>query len=115
MRLEPQSPFMQPAKNPTFGVAWLLLLTVVAAATMAMVSYSFFLPAVTNEVNAWLGRSLAVVDQGDDRRAHVIFLVLCYSIPMALVFAAHMVQRFLRIVIKMVAQSQATDEEFRMS
>ena len=92
----------------------MLLVTAVAASAVLLVVYSLFLPSVTNEANAWLGRTVAPTALGDDRRAHVIFLVLCYSAPMTLALMTGIIQRLGRWVIARLFAADEVSDEFRM-
>ena len=115
MVTQPQSPFSPPPpRGFTFGVDWMLLLTVVMAATALLVGYAFFLPSVTTELNAWLGRTVPPGDQDENRRAHIVFLVLCYSMPMILAVAARSVQLAGRKLAGRLAAEDQEDERFRM-
>lgn len=115
MAPQPQSPFSAPPQRGfTFGVDWMLLLTVIMAAAAMLVGYALFLPSVTTELNAWLGRTVSPGDQDDNRRAQIVFLILCYSMPMILATAARSVQLAGRMVARLLAAEQKEDERFRM-
>lgn len=114
MSPQPQSPFSSPPRRLTFGVDWMLLLTVVMAATAMLVGYALFLPSVTTELNAWLGRTVTPGDQDENRRAQIVFLILCYSMPMILAVAARGVQLVGRKLASRLAEGDQEDERFRM-
>lgn len=115
MVAQPQSPFSpEPPRGLTFGVDWMLLLTVVMAATAMLVGYALFLPSVTTELNAWLGRTVPPGDQDENRRAQIVFLVLCYAMPMILAIAARGVQLLGRMIARRLASEDREDERFRM-
>lgn len=88
-----ESPFMQ--RQPvrlSFGTMLIMLLMVVAAGISLLCYYALRVPAITQELNAWLGRPDAVVDRAAARRAQVTFALFVYSAPLALgifVYAVH--------------------------
>ena len=93
---------------------WVLLLTLVAAATATLVGYAFFLPSVTSELNAWIGRSTPPSNEDDSRHAQIVFLLLCYSAPMILGLAARLVQLAVRKLALRWAVENEDDPRFRM-
>lgn len=109
-----QSPFSPPPPKFTFGVDWMLLVMVVAAATALMFTYALFLPSVTSELNAWMGRSSALGDVGENRRAQIVFLMLCYSAPMILGLAARLIQLGGRMLASRLEDQPGNDDEFTM-
>lgn len=111
---EPQSPFSPPPPKVTFGMDWMLLVTMVAAATTLMFAYALFLPSVTSELNAWLGRAVDLGEVGENRRAHIVFLMLCYSAPMILGLVARLIQIGGRMLAKRLEDQVSNDDEFTM-
>lgn len=111
---DPQSPFSPPPEKFTFGMDWMLLVTMVAAATALMFAYSLFLPAVTSELNAWMGRTVDLGEAGENRRAHIVFLMLCYSAPMILGLVARLIQIGGRMLAKKLQDQAGADDEFTM-
>ncbi|MGN6548128.1 MAG: hypothetical protein ACTHK7_24040 [Aureliella sp.] len=109
-----QSPFSPPPRGFTFGVDWMLLLMVVAAAGTALVGYALFLPSVTTELNAWLGRTVAPGDEDQNRFRQIVFLILCYSMPMILAAAARAVQLAGRKLASWLPREDQEDDRFRM-
>ena len=92
----------------------MLLLTVVAAATATLVGYALFLPAVTSEFNAWMGATTAPSNEDGNRRAQIVFLMLCYAAPMMLGLAARLVQLAGQTLAKRMASREDDNPEFRM-
>lgn len=111
---DPQSPFSPPPRKFTFGMDWMLLVMMVAAATALMFAYALFLPAVTSEFNAWLGRTVDLGEVGENRRAQIVFLMLCYSAPMILGLAARLIQIGGRMLAKRLEDKPGDDDEFSM-
>lgn len=109
-----QSPFSPPPPKFTFGMDWMLLVTMVAAATALMFTYSLFLPSVTSELNAWLGRTVDLGNSADNRRAHIVFLMLCYSAPMILGLAARLIHLGGQMLAKSLKEQPGVDDEFTM-
>lgn len=114
MTNQPESPFSAQQTRLTFGLDWILLLTLVAAATATLVGYALFLPSVTSELNAWLGKPAVSGDGDNNRRAHIVFLVLCYAAPMILGLAVRLVHSAGKWVALRLNAASADDENFRM-
>ena len=92
-----------------------MLLMVVGAGVGLLVYYALRVPAITSEINAWLGRPDAVVDRGDARQAQVIFALFVYTAPLALgmfVYLLHYVINWLDRLTRRAQQDES--EEFRM-
>ncbi len=92
----------------------MLLVTMVAAATALMFTYALFLPPVTSELFAWLGRTVDLGDVGKTRRSQIIFLMMCYSAPMILGLAARLVHLGGRMLAKRLEETSSEDDEFSM-
>lgn len=110
------SPFLQAAPLKLgFGTVMLMLLMVVAAGAALLVWYALQVPAITSELNAWLGRPNPVVDTAEGRRAQVIFLLVVYSAPLALgimVYTLHYLLAWLNHWSQ--TRDDADDEPYRM-
>ncbi len=110
------SPFLvrQPVRIG-FGTMMILLFMVVSAGVGLLLYYAMRVPAITSEINAWLGRPNAPIDHAEGRRAQVIFALFVYTAPLALgmlVYAMHFVVNW---VDRLSRQSQQPeDEQFRM-
>lgn len=109
-----QSPFSQPPKKFTFGMDWMLLVTMVSAATALMFAYALFLPSVTSEFNAWMGRTVDLGEVGENRRSQVIFLMLCYCAPMILGLTARLIHLGGQLLAKRLQDKPGSDDEFTM-
>lgn len=78
------SPFAekQVKSGPKFGMTFLLLMMVIFASCFAALGLAIRVPAVTSEINAWLGQP---TDQAAlDRSAQVRFAYFCYAAPLLL-------------------------------
>jgi sterol desaturase/sphingolipid hydroxylase (fatty acid hydroxylase superfamily) len=110
------SPFMKPeAVRLSFGTLLILLLMVVGAGVGLLIFYAMRVPAITSEINAWLGRPNPAVDSASGRVAQVTFVLFVYTAPLGLGmlvyfmhFGINWIDRRLR------SRDQAEDEEFRM-
>lgn len=109
-----ETPFSAPEPRLTFGLDWILLLTLVAATAAALVGYALFLPLITGELNAWLGRPAVSSEAGENRRAHIMFLLLCYAAPMILGLTVRLVHASGIAVGKRLEARAADDDDFRM-
>lgn len=110
------SPFLkqQPVRIG-FGTMMILLLMVVSAGVGLLIFYAMRVPAITSEINAWLGRPDAVVDRGEARRAQLIFALFVYTAPLALgmfVYLLHYVVNWLDHRTK--APETEADDPFSM-
>ncbi len=113
--VQTQSPFSTSERRSlTFGMDWLLLVTFVAAATALMLGYALFLPSVRAELNAWLGRPTEEGQLEDNRRMHIIFLMMCYSAPLVLGLVARLVHFGGRYLAERLQPADDDDSEFRM-
>ncbi|MEZ6136766.1 MAG: hypothetical protein R3C53_17870 [Pirellulaceae bacterium] len=111
---EVESPFLerQPVRL-SFGTMLVLLLMVVGAGVGVLLFYAFRVPAITTEINAWLGRPDAMVDQADARRAQLVFALFVYTAPLALgifVYLAHLLVNW----VSVVTEPKRESDEFRM-
>ena len=111
---ETQSPFSPPPKKFTFGLDWMLMVMMVAAATALMFAYALLLPPVTSELNAWLGRTADLGEGGGTRRSQIVFLMLCYAAPMILGLVARLIQIAGRLLAKRMVEATEGDDEFSM-
>ncbi len=110
------SPFMQAQPiRLGFGTILIMLLTVVGAGVGLLIYYAIQVPAITSEFNAWMGRPNPVSDSAEAREAHVKFLLVVYSAPLAL----GMLVYFMHFVISTLdrwsrSRDEIEDEPFRM-
>lgn len=111
-----ESPFM--ARKPVrlgFGIVFLMLLTVVSAGVALLIYCAMQVPAITSEVNAWMGRPIVAADSGEARKMQVIFALFVYTAPLALgilVGGLHVVINWLDRMTKQT--DSPADDEFRM-
>lgn len=110
------SPFMQsPPLRFSFSTIMIMLLMVVGAGIGLLIYYALQVPAITSEFNAWLGRPNPVVDTAEGRSAHVIFLLVVYSAPLALGMLVYLLHYGLSLLDSWTRfRSRADDEPFRM-
>lgn len=111
-----ESPFRkrQPVRL-SFGTMLMLLLMVVGAGVGLLVYYALRVPAITQELNAWLGRPDAVIDPGDARRAQVTFALFVYTAPLALGIFVMVVHFVINWLSRFGSSSADGDEDpFRM-
>ena len=110
------SPFMQ--QEPVrigFGTIVIMLLMVVGAGVGLLIYYALRVPAITSEINAWLGRPDAVVDRGDARRAQVTFALFVYTAPLALGMFVYLLHYAINWFDRFARRAQQDEsEEFRM-
>lgn len=110
------SPFLQAAPvTMGFGTVMIMLLTVVAAVVALLIWYALQVPAIASELNAWSGRPNPVSDTAEGRRAHVTFLLVVYSAPLALGIMVYVLNNVLAWINRRSQALDAVDDEaFRM-
>lgn len=110
------SPFM--VREPVrlgFGTMMILLLMVVAAGVGLLVYYALRVPAITSEINAWLGRPDVAEDHAYGRRAQVTFALFTYTAPLALGILVSLLHFVLNWFDRLTRPHQAPgDDPFRM-
>jgi hypothetical protein len=79
-----------------------------------LTGYALFLPSVTSELNAWMGRVALSAEGDESRRGQVVFLILCYSGPMILGLVVRVVHLVAQKLIHLLSQPAEDDAEFRM-
>lgn len=115
IKIGTESPFMPTQPRFTVGISWMLLVTLVAAASSLLALRALTLPPVIAELSAWFGQTPDPGDNAANRRAQVIFLLLCYSAPLIIGLVTRIVHLSLKRVLARVDQrSQEDDEPFRM-
>ena len=110
------SPFMhtQPLRF-SFSTILIMLLMVVAAGVGLLIYYALQVPAITSELNAWMGRPNPVVDSAAGRAAQVKFLLVVYSAPLVLGLLVYLLHYLLTLIDGWSRRSQeASDDPFRM-
>lgn len=108
------SPFQQRAQvRLGFGTMVILLLMVVGAGVGLLIYYAMRVPAITSEVNAWLGRAPQPVDTQDARLVQLKFALFLYTAPLGL----GMLVYFLHFAVNWIdrrLKSPAENDEYRM-
>ena len=93
----------------------LLLLMVVSAGVALLIYYALRVPAITSELNAWLGRPDQIADRGESRRAQVTFALFLYTAPLALGLLVHLMHFAVNWLGKVTRPKAQSDEaEYRM-
>ena len=110
------SPFLKPQPvRIGFGTMMILLLMVVSAGIGLLIFYAIRVPAITSEINAWLGRPDAVVDREDARRAQLIFALFVYTSPLALGMFVYVLHYVINWLDRRTRTPESEDEDpFRM-
>ena len=84
------SPFLQvKPRRLSFSSVLILLLMVVFAGLGLLIYNALNVPAITHELDAWLGRQSKTVDTADSREAQIIFVLFCYAAPLMLGILVH--------------------------
>lgn len=108
------SPFLQrSSRRFSFSTLLIMLLTVVGAGVGLLIYYALRVPAISSEVNAWLGRPSPAVDVGDARQAQLIFALCVYTAPLTLGIFVYILH-FLLNALNRRTEAEETDERFRM-
>lgn len=111
------SPFLkvQPRKL-SFSSILILLLMVVFAGMGLLVYNALNVPAITNELDAWLGRQSKSVETADSREAQIIFVMFCYSAPLMLGILVHSLHMVINFFDRRQRELDREDDEaFRMT
>lgn len=89
---------------------------VVAAGCGLLIYNAMNVPAITNELNAWLGRQSKTVNTADSREAQIVFVMFCYSAPLMLGILVHGLHRVINILDRRMRERElAEDSAFRMT
>ncbi len=110
------SPFLQAEPlRVKFGTIMMLLLMVVGAGAGVLIYYALQVPAITSELNAWLGRTNPVSDTASGREAHMHFLLVLYAAPLALGLFVYLLQFGISwFDARARSQDESSDDAFRM-
>lgn len=110
------SPFMQTQPlRFSFSTILIMLLMVVGAGVGLLIYYALQVPAITSEINAWMGLPNPVVDSAAGRAAQVKFLLVVYSAPLVLGLLVYLMHYLLTILEKWNRRDrEAHDDPFRM-
>ncbi len=110
------SPFLQAEPlRVKFSTIMMLLLMVVGAGGGVLIYYALQVPAITSELNAWMGRTNPVSDTASGRSAHMHFLLVMYAAPLALGLCVYILQFGIAwLDARARSQDNSSDDEFRM-
>ncbi|QDV22432.1 hypothetical protein [Aureliella helgolandensis] len=110
-----ESPFAAPeAVRFGFGTMLIMLLTVVGAGVGLLIYYALRVPAITSELNAWLGRPDAIRDTAEARKAQVIFALFVYTAPLGLAVFVYGLHHVVNWINRLSKSRHEADDEFRM-
>jgi hypothetical protein len=99
----------------SFSTIMIMLLMVVGAGVGLLVYYALQVPAITSELNAWMGTSNLPVDTTQSRAAHVKFLLVVYSAPLALGLLVYLLHYAVGLVEGWTKnRTSDSDDAFRM-
>lgn len=88
---------------------------VVGAGVGLLIYNAMSVPAITTELDAWLGRQSKSVDVADSREAQITFVLFCYSAPLLLGIFVNTLHLALNILDRRTrVRERLEDEEFRM-
>ena len=106
---------MQP-RRLSFSSILILLLMVVFAGLGLLVYNAMNVPAITNELDAWLGRQSKTVNTADSREAQIVFVMFCYAAPLMLGILVHGLHQVINFFDRRLRQREREeDEAFRMT
>ena len=99
----------------SFSSILILLLMVVFAGLGLLIYNAMNVPAITNELDAWLGRQSKTVDSADSREAQIVFVMFCYAAPLMLGILVHALHQVINFFDRrMRDRERYEDEAFRM-
>ncbi len=88
---------------------------VVGAGVGLLIYNAMSVPAITTELDAWLGRQSQSVDMADGREAQITFVMFCYSAPLLLGILVNTLHLGINFLESRFRERQSEDdEEFRM-
>lgn len=94
----------------------MLLLMVVFAGFSLLIYNAMNVPAITNELDAWLGRQSRTVNTADSREAQIVFVMFCYSAPLMLGILVHGLHQGINFLDRRMRDRELEeDESFRMT
>lgn len=98
-----------------FGTMIILLLMVVGAGVGLLIFFAMRVPALTTELNAWLGRTSENVDPDAARLAQLKFALIVYTAPLALGMLVYFLHFLINWIDRWTKDREAPErEEFRM-
>ena len=99
----------------SFSSILILLLMVVFAGLGLLIYNAMNVPAITNELDAWLGRQSKTVNSADSREAQIVFVMFCYAAPLMLGILVHALHQVINFFDRRMRERQRSeDEAFRM-
>ncbi|RMF44487.1 MAG: hypothetical protein D6753_02495 [Planctomycetota bacterium] len=113
---DPGSPFRPPPRF-RFGFRSILvmMLMVVAAGFGMLVFNALRVPAISSELNAWLGRPDSGGGGTNERRLQLIFTLYCYVAPLFLAFLVNLLHAVIAWIERRRPLPDAREEDpFRM-
>jgi uncharacterized membrane protein len=111
------SPFLQvQPRRLSFSSVLILLLMVVFAGLSLLIYNALNVPAITHELDAWLGRQSKTVETADSRESQIIFVMFCYAAPLMLGILVHALHQTVNFLDRRSRwRDREDDEAFRMS
>lgn len=111
-----RSPFRQPSSRRFgFRTILLMMLMVTVAGVSILVYNALRVPAIMEDLYAWMGRPAPAVRTGDARRAQLLFALFCYAAPLTLALLVHLLHTGLQWwEAYRVQRTAAEDESYRM-
>lgn len=92
----------------------LLLLMVVGAGVGTLIYYAIRVPALANELNAWLGRPAAVPTGSPARAAQITFILFVYTAPLGLGLLVYFLNAGINWLDRRRPRHAETDDPFRI-
>ena len=89
---------------------------VVFAGFSLLIYNAMNVPAITNELDAWLGRQSRTVNTADSREAQIVFVMFCYSAPLLLGILVHGLHQVINFFDRRMRDRELEeDQAFRMT
>ncbi len=89
---------------------------VVSAGLGLLIYNAMNVPAITNELDAWLGRQSKTVDTADSRKAQIVFVMFCYAAPLMLGILVHALHQVINFFDRRMREREhKEDDAFRMT
>ena len=90
------SPFAQQGSvRPSISLWMLMFSLVVCAAFSMLIMFAARVPAISNNINDFLGVAKAAKPDKPDRSTHLFFLLFCYASPLLLATWVGLMQMFI--------------------
>ncbi len=89
---------------------------VVFAGLGILIYNAMHVPAITNELDAWLGRQSKTVETSESREAQIVFVMFCYAAPLMLGILVHGLHQLINFLDRrMRDREREEDDAFRMT